>query len=483
MFGEQFYPTPREVILKMVEPFKYSKKRRDSTYEGYSFGGLSIFDPEGGNGAILDLISEVSQYNTPKLFTCEIDHNLASILKEKNYRLIGNDFLDYQDDYFFDIIFMNPPFKNGAEHVLKGWDVVKAGGSVHALLNSETTSNLCNKNRVLLNQLIKDNGSIEELDSCFSNAERKTDVKVVLVRLYKPEEESKFKFSFEGNDKETEMNFDNDIVGDELALNDVLGSVIRSHDKTKLAYINYIKARKELEYYSEPIIPKGSCIINIANESLKNNKSLESAYNDFNDGFKFLTWKKIINMVGIDKLMTSHVRANFSKFTEGQSNMSITKDNIRDLVMMLVQNSGTILDQAVVDVFDLFTKYHKENRCHVEGWKTNESWKVNKKVILPYYVEVGYRGYFSTNHRHYEDYRDIEKAMCYLTGKDYKAINSIEDCIKNFEVGSSKKADSEFFEFRCYKKGTVHIFFKEESLWARFNQKACEGKQWLGKAA
>ena len=160
------------------------------------------------------------------------------------------------------------------------------------------------------------------------------------------------------------------------------------------------------------------------------------------------------------------------------------------------------MDRAIMDVFDKFTQYHKENRCHVEGWKTNEAWKVNKKVILPNYLgDIRWSSHYSTNYDKYREFSDIEKVMCYLTGKDYDdfrryvqdytyltdehdrkyKLMSLETMIKRVRIGDTGEQESEFFYFRCFKKGTLHIRFKDEWLWAEFNQRACKGKNWLPK--
>ena len=480
MFGEQFYPTPKEVIEIMFKPYEFEMDRGYGEEIIYNIKAKTILEPSAGKGDILDFISESQKYRGKKLYAIEQDPNLSQILVGKNYRVLGDDFLSYDDDYFFELIVMNPPFKNGVDHVLKAWDILADGGEIIALVNEETVLNINSSKKELLKTVIDDYGSVEFLGNCFKFSERKTDVRVALIRLSKPETDNPFNFSFNPVNEDEEFKLEKDNFSSELAINDVLGSVIRSYKKTKEAYVNYIKARKELQFYSEPIIPKSSNIIRLAEESFSHSKSLQESYNDFNDGFKGFTWNKIMELVGIQKLMTSNVSKNFDKFCEGQGNVSITKENIHSLVMMLIQNSSSILDQAVVDVFDLFTRYYSENRLHIEGWKTNEQWKVNKKIILPNYVQT-YGKFFDTNYSRSSEFRDIEKAMCYLTGKDYSSIDSIDKAIGKFPVGQKDKSTSEFFDFRCYKKGTIHLFFKDEALWARFNQKACEGKNWLGK--
>lgn len=40
--------------------------------------------------------------------------------------------------------------------------------------------------------------------------------------------------------------------------------------------------------------------------------------------------------------------------------------------------------------------------------------------------------------------------------------------------------DSEFFTMRFFKKGTLHIVFKDEYIWTQFNLRATKSKRWIG---
>jgi len=84
--------------------------------------------------------------------------------------------------------------------------------------------------------------------------------------------------------------------------------------------------------------------------------------------------------------MTSQLRSDFDKFLIDQGNIELNEDNIKELISMLIINRGNILENSIPEVFDMFTKFYNENRCHIEGWKTNNRFKVNKKIILPGYV-------------------------------------------------------------------------------------------------
>jgi hypothetical protein len=116
---------------------------------------------------------------------------------------------------------------------------------------------------------------------------------------------------------------------------------------------------------------------------------------------------------------------------------------------------------------------------HIEGWKTNDKWKVNRKVILPNFLDVSINGYFRRNFSRWSEYSDIDKAMAYIMGKNLDDIITLEEAIDTVRYGDHSVQESEFFKFRCYKKGTLHIEFKDKYLWQEFNMRACSGKNWL----
>src|SRR6185436_18895362 len=45
---------------------------------------------------------------------------------------------------------------------------------------------------------------------------------------------------------------------------------------------------------------------------------------------------------------------------------------------------------------------------------------------------------------------------------------------------AAQVAESDHFEIRFFKKGTVHLKFQDKKLWERFNMACAAGKLWLG---
>lgn len=502
MFNSEFYPTPKKIVKKMLAP--YIKYGRSGKYGSYLQENLVIFEPSAGKGDILDVVAEYKNTETT-VYCMEKDPNLQYILQEKGYRLLGGDFLQYTGDYSFDLIVMNPPFSNGDEHLLKAWEILDEGDIV-CLLNSETINNPYTASRAYLKGIIQAHGSAEDLGPVFTDGERKTAVNVSLVRLKKVAKKAKFNFEFKNVTKEGACNITEETLKNAIATQDVIGNMIIQHGQLKEQYVKFMEALAGLQFYSQSLLPADMDIYGLAKQAYNGNH--RTSYNAFNDIIKFEMWTKVLNAADLDKHMTHAVRDKFNEQRKRQGCLDFTKENIADFIEMIFMNRGSILDQAVGDVFDLFTKYHEENRCPLGHWKTNNKYKVNRKIILPRWVEWGtyssqsylnqYGANFYVNSSYYSKYTDIDKVMCYLTGKHYKnvekdgeviakGIKTIYDALKEkFEkLGTVKggafdgTCQSEFFNLRFFKKGTLHIEFKDKKLWELFNLAACAGKNWL----
>ncbi len=481
------YPTPDYATRKMVEPFLNK------------LGTMQILEPSAGSGTMLDYITTGTYYKADKknVYCIESDPELVFTLQGKGYRLLETDFLNYHEDFSFDLILMNPPFSNGVDHLLKAWEVLQSG-HIACLLNRETVKNPNTAKRMVLRDLIAKHGTVEELGQPFRQAERITGVDVVLVRLEKKEVEDRFKLNLDFVQEPT-VEFGPEITGNQVALNDITGAMLRQYELTKQAMVQYIKAKKALNFYGSAFSKSvgGNLTISQLADTAFLLPTDNATYNQFVGELNKGAWRGILAKMEIDKIFTNGVYKNLENFRQSQGSMALNRQNIFNLLEFLVSNRVNIMDGAIVDVFDNFTQYHSENRCHVEGWKTNSQWKVNRKVILPGYLE--YVDQWSSHYRcrteKQRQFEDIDKVMCWLMGYDYDEMNppyrghtkepvvprykGLAREIATIRVGDNSLHSSEFFDFRCFKKGTVHLTFKDEWLWAEFNQRACKSKNWL----
>ncbi|MEM6734666.1 MAG: DUF4942 domain-containing protein [Bacteroidota bacterium] len=509
MFSKSFYPTPDKLIQKMIAPYveknlDYFKKRMEEHDVRYNyldkvksstFSDMTILEPSAGKGNICDYLTE--NFNKLTLKTCEIDPELKYILQGKGYAVIADDFLEYEGDYFFDLVVMNPPFEHGAKHLLKAWDILEQGNIV-CLLNAETIKNPYTQERQLLLSIIDEHGRYELSKDEFIQAEHKSSVEIAIVWLEKScdQQSLNFEFSDNGFDRTKSASLSDDTFKDKVATNDIIQNMMIQYDTLKTHFKEFLRVHDALRFYSDGLLGEYDNIIELAKGSLckdNNNKS----FNNFCDKIKSQLWKKVLSKTNVDKYMTSSVQKNFNEFLGQQASMEFNKDNVAKIIDMIFNNRFNIMESAVIDVFDHFTKYHKDNRVYVEGWKTNDKWKVNEKVILPNAVKYGsymnaydlrkYGDKFSIDWNRKNQFHDIDRVMCYLSGIPFESCFTIEsalthhiDRLGNVAAGSfDNETTSTFFDIKFFKKGTLHISFKDKLLWQEFNLRACAGKQWL----
>ncbi len=489
MFGIEFYPTPAPLIRKMLAPYFTVS----GTY--LNFSGKTILDPQAGKADILDFVKEHTRGNA-ECYAIEIDPDLQSVLYGKQYEVIGDDFLQFESDLFFDIILMNPPFSNGDEHLLKAWEILK-DGEIVCLLNAETLLNPYTKKRKLLKAIIEQYGSFEIVEDGFIDAERKTGVRTAIVRLKKEDKSFEDVLNFEGfNESVDDFDFENSFQNNEIAINDVFQTYVDQYGICKELYKNYLKAYHQLN--NAVLLFQGSerSYSSIDFSKIAKDKAPKNAYNRFDKELKAIGWGSIFNKTNVRGMVSSKVVQNFSTFQQQKRALSFDKPNILNLLSMLYQNKEVLIQQSIEDVFEMLCSYDAKNKIHIEGWKTNDAFRVNKKVIVPNLIRYGaYTSYHSL--KEYGDkfsvaysnkLNDIDLVLCMISGKKINEILTIEKALNDHfsDIGYVRTgADFEntlcstFFNIRFFKKGTVHLVFKDSFVHSQLNIRYAKGKNWL----
>ena len=179
----EFYPTPTTLSDKMLDSLdlKYIK---------------TILEPSAGTGNLIEAVEAKAKSANYRYYgkdnfdidAIEIDSELRHILAGKEYRVISDNFLTFDSLKKYDLILMNPPFSNGDEHLLKALELQKGGGQIICLLNAETLKNpYTNKRADLVRKLADLQAEIQYMDGEFTNAERKTNVEIALIKVSIPQ--------------------------------------------------------------------------------------------------------------------------------------------------------------------------------------------------------------------------------------------------------------------------------------------------------
>lgn len=475
IFTQDFYPTPKEVIEKMLEDTDVNDK--------------FILDPSAGSGNIIDYCKGKFAKNC---YAYEILPTLRKILESK-CQIIGEDFLVARTEEIshINLIVMNPPFSEEEDHILHAWNIAPDGCEIISLCNSSIILNAHTQKQNQITSLIKDNGSFENLGNVFKNAERQTNVEIGLIKLKKP---------FNENDHE----FDNYFSYDEdvedipteagLVTYDFVRDCVNRYVEAVKLYDSAMEMNKKINDLTK-LVGGGSIEFGA---KWKHNEHGEITREVFKKELQKTSWYWLFEKFDMNDYVTQGVKKDLNKFIEQQSNVPFTMTNIYKMIELIIGTHESRMKQVICEAFDLICSFSNENHTGGETWKTNSNYMINKKFIVPYIIEmVPYHDSIGMNYFSYngEKIEDIRKALNYITGKiTKKQKNKSEQIEKNekeddFSTGLSKLLSNkkilpgEIFNwchFKCkgFKKGTMHFEFLDENTWAKFNIEVAKIRGW-----
>lgn len=482
-----FYPTPRELAIRLIGD---AKIRFDSAF----------LEPSAGKGDLIyhALYHQVEEY--PKwqhkdilegldIDCIEIDPNLRAILSDRHYRVVHDDFLTFESQKRYNVIIMNPPFDRGAEHLLKALDVVRRGGQVFCILNAETIRNpYSNVRKDLLAQLQKYGADIEFVDNAFMSAERKTDVSVALIRVTVPEAE-KDSTIIEGM-KEAPT-YTTPEVPEQYAELVQYNQIDEWVNRFNFEVACGIRLIEEYEALKPHILrdPGRSDaerwpLLCLSVEAPREERKSGSMINDYIKQTRRKYWRAIFQQKTFTDRLTVKLLDELQDQVQKLGDYDFSVYNIMHLLVQMNNRMVGSIEQTIVNLFDDWTgKYHwsetTSNRHYYDGWRTNDCFKVGKKVIIPF---NGFDDWYNAfkSYKVITQFRDIEKVFNFLDcGRtDWEGdVQRIFDEVER--TGNTKKVETKYFYVTFYKKGTAHFEFKDEKLLEKFNLFAGQMKGWL----
>lgn len=425
----------------------------------------------------------------------EVRKELEYFQKDGTLRLVAKDFLSYQTWKKYDAIVMNPPFSEGAAHLLKAISLMRYGGKIVCLLNRETIENpYTNERKMLLTKLEELNAEIEYQSMAFmsDDAERKTNVEIAIVKLTIPSKAGYKSQIMEGLDKAKEAQKSQEQEATDVSVtNGFVDALIE-----QCAYETELGIRLFKEY--EAILPymcrnfDRTCYSGDIIELRCNDREFEP--NAFARAVRMKYWQKFFCNKQFQKALTTNLSSSFQAVISEAGNYEFTKENI----MRVLENLAGVMSEARTEtIYDLFDKLSAEHSWYPEcaknihyynGWASNKAHMVSdKKVILPI---NGFSSYSWRRKDEIDAYRvsqtisDIEKVFDYLAAgseevfsptKAYERINIAS------ETGETKNITCRYFSLDFFKKGTCHIKFKEEAkpLIEKLNILGSMKKGWL----
>ena len=456
LFGPDFYPTPPAVAAEMLDPI--------------DLRGRTVLEPSAGSG---NLVRESLARGAYEVLWCEPEPKLRAILAAipDAVRVCSNrgDFLELQAEQIAhaDVIVMNPPFSADEHHILHAWEVAPPGCEIAALCNWATIDGYRSTRAQLeLSELIQCYGSRQELGAVFADAERTTRVNVGLVRLTKPGSRA-------GADE-----FDGFFLGpDDL---EAEGHGLIKYRRSRELVNRYVEACRIFDEQLALGVQLQQAVGGIYKGELAVQVTMEGcapSRNRFRKQLQRAFWKMVLDEMLPQAMATSQLQGDINRFVEQQNHVPFTERNLFRMLQIIAGTAEQRIDRAIEAVFDQLTQHTKENRWQVEGWATNSQYLFGRKFIMPYLAEPDWSGgtvSLKSWQGRLGEIRDLIKALCYVTGRDYDEVKDPAGGINRLQPGVW--LDWGFFEFKVYKKGTGHFRFKSLDDWAALNRRVAKIK-------
>lgn len=495
MFDGDFYPTPDEVIDRMLEVSDVP--------------GKIILEPSAGRGNIVD---HLNRMGAREVIVCEKQPDLKAILQTKKCVFLKDDFLEVSsvEVSHIDMIVMNPPFSKQYDHILHAWEIAPENCEIISLCNADSwddrndddwkeymkaskTERIKTKfgKRGAINKIIDQYGNFIDFDRCFSNAERKTDVRIGCIRVRKPastrEKEFENYFSLE-EDFEPE-NVEAGIVTYDFVKDAVntFVSACKMFDNVKASSDAINELTKHFGKY--PPIEFGA----VKRDS---NGIQNITYETYKKELQKVAWQWLFDKFKMDSYVTKSVMENLNKFIETQTQVPFTVKNIYLMIDAIIGTHEDRMKKVLIECFDKICSFSADNMT-TGGYKMNSGYKLTERFKIPRLVGSRWSGGMEVDHPSYVNssnrtaFEDCIKALCYFSGVKYEMNKHSlwaffhKDCDGRLDFDDAKRYGTNrwfdfppFFEIKYYKNCNADLKWKNPKLLERFNQKVAELKGW-----
>lgn len=482
---ETFYPTPQELADKLLS--------------GVDFRFVqSVLEPSAGKGdlamAVVNRIVRDRYWHTPekdRVKVCdidciEIDPTLRQTLEGQGFRVVHDDFLTFETQKRYHLILMNPPFDQGAEHLLKALELSERGGMVRCLLNAETLHNPYSEARKrLVRKLAAYGADIQYEANAFSHAERRTDVEIAIVSVDIPAVETDSTIMDDMRKAPTYKAQEVAPEYVELVRHNGIDAWVNRYNFEVACGIRMIEEYESMKRCMPEETGLEGNILTVTLHAYGESSNKDATVNGYIRQVRGKYWRAIFEQPTFTSKLTYNLLQELYDNVRELMDYDFSAYNILTLLMKMNQKVVGGIEQTIIKLFDNWTaKYHwsetTSNRHYFDGWKTNDCFAVGKKVIVPFYgsYDDWSKKFRASNVR--RKFADIEKVFDFLDCGRTEWEGTVEQAFDLAEATqNTKNIDTKYFTVTFFKKGTAHFVFKDAELLEKFNLFAAKNKNWL----
>lgn len=476
---ETFYPTPTDLADKLLEGIDFRLVQ-------------SVLEPSAGKGDLANAVvtrkTRYDWYNNHEkavkacdIDCIEVDPVLRQTLEGQGFRVVHDDFLNFETQKRYHLILMNPPFDQGAEHLLKALELSERGGKVRCLLNAETLRNpYTEARRQLVKKLAGYGAKVEYQSNAFSSAERRTNVEIAIVSVDIPAVELDSTIMEDMRKAPTYKAQEVAPEYAEIVRHNGIDAWVNRYNYEVACGIRLIE-----EYGAMKRCMPEETGLDVSLLTLSVRDADANTINEYIRQVRGKYWRAIFQQPTFTSKLTYNLLQELYDNVRELMDYDFSAYNILTLLIKMNQKVVGGIEQTILGLFDDWTaKYHwsetTSNRHYFDGWKTNDCFAVGKKVIIPFY------GAFDSWDKRFQSYQvrqkiaDIEKVFDFLDCGRTEWDGTVDEILKRVEATqNTKNIDTKYFTVTFFKKGTAHFVFKDMELLEKFNLFAAKYKNWL----
>lgn len=198
-------------------------------------------------------------------------------------------------------------------------------------------------------------------------------------------------------------------------------------------------------------------------EAGRNNHGLNKVL----ESMKKKAWRMLADRLGIESIMSIKAREALDRQIEtGEGLPEITEETIIGVIGGMVGSAAQFAKDAAMEVFDYLRPSPK-----FTGLKTNNVFRIGKRVILTYATEIAWNGQgFRPVYGKEGHFRAIDNVFHVLDQKPTSKMKNGDLAEAILKSGACGKGETEYFRFKCHKNGRLHLEFKRLDLVKEINR-------------
>lgn len=186
------------------------------------------------------------------------------------------------------------------------------------------------------------------------------------------------------------------------------------------------------------------------------------------------TWHAISERLELPRIMSNKAWSEFKRDIDSGGMPSVSTESIAQMLGSLGQNADRLMIDAVVEAYDLLRPHYVHHKTNAKN-----SGSVGEKVILESYVERGYRAGFAPDYDRADRIRTIARVFRLLDGKTTENETFWGELGEDIRRSQEATGQTEYFKWKCFGNGNLHLKFRRMDLVAELNRIA--GEAYLAK--